>query len=590
MIPSVARSQLFAIVTSAVSTTQPVTAAEAFVQCLVREGVDSAFGIASGYLSPFLDALRRAGLRAITNLHEGAAAFAATGYTLASGRLGVVYAQSGPGVTNAVTGVASAFMDSVPQLLLAAAAPTNLYARDAHQEASGGQFGLDQLDLFRSAAAVRFRPPTAEAMIRCARRAFAAALGQRSTAVLEVGVDLWSQRVAHDDLAPAEYRPASCPIDAAGIDRVAALLRAAQSPVLLVGHRAVHRGSAAELLALCEEQDLPCATVDFAKGAIPEDHPLALGILGSCGHEAAASYFEHADLVIALGTRMSSQTTFDFDATLFPNLVHIDERAEEPGRNLRLALGIVSDVSAVPAALRAAAGKRVARGRADRVQALRAKHGVYRRTTDRAPTTTPAVLTAIREVVPRDVLVVGDSGLTLQYLKHFFPIYAPDGFFNLYSMAPMGSGLPLAIGVQLARPDAPVLCVIGDGGALVHLSELAVAAHYQLPLVVLVINNYGYKQVGDRMARYLNEAFACELPHVDFAAIARACGCDAYSVEDAPAAATAVRTAFERRRPALVEVRVKGDNLFDITPDRIKKWWDRMFANSASSASWPFPR
>jgi len=566
------------------------TAAEAFVQCLLREGVDATFGIASGYLSPLLDAMRRAGLRAVTNLHEGAAAFAAAGYTMASGKLGVVYAQSGPGVTNAVTGVAAAYMDSIPQLLVAAAAPTNLYARDAHQEASGGEFGIDQLDLYRSAAAVRYRPPTGEAMVRCARRAFAAALGQRSTAVVEVGVDLWSQRIAHADLAPTEYRSASRPVDGVGLERVAALLRAAQRPVLLVGHRAVHRGTAAELRALCEEQDLPCATVDFAKGAVPEDHPLSLGVLGSCGHEAAASYFEHADLVIALGTRMSSQTTFDFDSALFPSLVHIDELPEEPGRNLRLELGVVSDLSAVPAALRAAAGKPVQRGRAERVRALREQHGVYRGTTDRAPTTTPAVLTAIREVMPRDTLVVGDSGLTLQYLKHFFPVYAADGFFNLYSMAPMGSGLPLAVGVQLARRDEPVLCVIGDGGALVHLSELAVAAHYELPLIVVVINNEGYKQVGDRMERYLHEAYACALPHVDFTAVARACGCDAYRADDAAAAAAAVRTALERRKPALVEVRVKGDNLFDITPDRIKKWWDRMFANSATSPTWPFPR
>src|SRR5690606_40474978 len=113
-------------------------------------------------------------------------------------------------------------------------------------------------------------------------------------------------------------------------------------------------------------------------------------------------------------------------------------------------------------------------------------------------------------------LVAGDSGLTLQYVKHFFPVYAPDGFYSLYSMAPMGSGLPLAIGVQLARPDDVVLCPIGDGGTLVHLSELAVAAHYQLPVIVVVFNNDGYKQVGDRMENYQGASYGCELPAVDF--------------------------------------------------------------------------
>jgi acetolactate synthase-1/2/3 large subunit len=396
--------------------------------------------------------------------------------------------------------------------------------------------------------------------------------------------------VAHDDLAPAAYRAASTPVDAAGIAEVAALLRAAKSPALLVGHRAVHRGAAAELVALCEEQDVPCATVDFAKGAIPEDHPLALGILGSCGHESAARYFQDADLVIALGTRMSSQTTLDFDPATFPNLVHIDEIAEEPGRNLRLRLGVVSDLSATAGALRAAAGPATRRGSADRVRALREEHRVYGAIVGRPPTSTPAVLAAVREVLPRGTRVTGDSGLTLQYLKHFFPVYAADGFYSLYSLAPMGSGLPLAIGVQVARPDDVVLCVIGDGGALVHLSELAVAAHYGLPLIVLLCNNDGYKQVGDRMERYQTASYGCTLPPVDFLAVARACGCDAYQAHDAESAAAAVRSALARRRASVVEVRVAGDNLFDITPARIKQWWDRMFQNTATSTGWPFPR
>lgn len=560
------------------------------MRSLIREGVDTAFGVAGGYLSAFLDAMRRSGGRVVTNLHEGAAGFAAAGYTMACGKLGVVYTQSGPGVTNAVTGVAAAFMDSVPQLLLATQAPTNLYGRDGHQETTGATFGIDQLDLYRSAAALCLRPPTGDAMIRSARRAFAATQVRRSTAVLEVGADLWMQRVDHDDLAPEQYRPMSSPVDVAAIEQVAALLRAARAPALLVGHRAVHRGTAAELVALCEEQDLPCATVDYAKGAIPEDHALSLGVLGSCGHESAARYFQEADLVIALGTRMSTQTTFDFDAARFPSLVHIDEIAEEPGRNLPLRLGIVSDLPGAVRALRAAAGPPVQRGSAPRVRALRREHHVYVAPGDRPPTSTPAVLAAIREVAPRGTLVTGDSGLTLQYLKHFFPVHAADGFFALYSLAPMGSGLPLGIGVQLARPDEPVLCVIGDGGALVHLSELAVAAHYGLPLVTIVINNDGYKQVGDRMERYQTQAYGCALPPVDFLAAARACGCDAYQAHDAEGAAAAVRTALDRRKAALVEIKVTGDNLFDITPERIRQWWDRMFQSTAGSADWPFPR
>jgi thiamine pyrophosphate-dependent acetolactate synthase large subunit-like protein len=153
----------------------------------------------------------------------------------------------------------------------------------------------------------------------------------------------------------------------------------------------------------------------------------------------------------------------------------------------------------------------------------------------------------------------------------------------------MGSGLPLAIGVQLARPEQPTLCVIGDGGTLVHLSELAVAARYNLPLIVVIANNGSYKQVGDRMERYNSESYACDLPPVDFVAAARACGCDGYLATDDESAAKAVKTALDRRKAAVIDVRVQGDNIFDITPARIKKWWDTVLTSTAP-AQWPFDK
>jgi acetolactate synthase-1/2/3 large subunit len=566
----------------------PVTVAEALVRCLANESVDTVFGVAGGYLQVFLDAMRRGGVKAVTNLHECAAAFSASGYAMASGKLGVVYAQAGPGVTNTLTGISAAFMDSIPLLLLASQAPTGVYARDGHQEVTGATQGIDQLDAFRTATAARYRPPAADSVIRCARRAMASAFGRRLPAALEVAANLLSARVPFDDLPPQAYRSDSAPVDRNGIDRLAELLRRAERPALLIGHRAAHRGLTADLIALCEEQDMPCATVDFAKGAFPEDHPLCLGALGSCGHDSAAAYFESADLVIAIGVRMTFQTTYVYDAKLFRNLVQIDEHPEELGRNFALQLGIVGDIAESVRALCTALGGRIERGSAEIVSQLRQQFRVYEaEPSGRVSTGTPRALAAMREVLPRDTLVVGDSGLTLQYLKHFFPVYAPDGFYNLYSLAPMGSGVPLAIGVQLARPDQVVLCVVGDGGALVHLAELSVATQLQLPIIFAVFNNGGYKQVGDRMERYHEESYACRLPVVDFAAVARACGCDAYRVHDADAARSAVRSALERRRPAVIELMVDGDNLFDITPDRVCEWADRLYDRKADTR-WPF--
>ncbi len=561
------------------------------VRCLMREGVDVAFGIASGYLSGFLQAMRLGGMRSVTNLHEGAAACAASGYAMAGGKLGVVYATGGPGVTNALTGVASAYMDSVPLVLVAGQAPVSQYGRDAHQESTGATFCIDQMDAYRSATSAFYRPPTGDAAIRCFRRAIATSLGDRTSTAVEIAADVMGSQVAFDDLAPSAYRAHSAAVDLAGIDALAALLRKASAPVLVIGHRVLHRGLSADLLALCEEQDLPCATVDYAKGAIPEDHPLALGVLGTSGHESAVSCLRGADLVITLGVRMGTLTTFGFDASLFPHLVQIDEHSEEIGRNFEIQLGIVCDLVQVVRSLRTAlGGTRATRNSAERVRRLREEFHVYvPRPVGRAPTSTPWALSALREVLPRETLVVGDSGLTLQYLKQFFPVYAADGFFCLYSLAAMGSGLPLAIGVQVARPDAVVLCVIGDGGALVHLSELAVAAHNSLPIIFVVMNNGGYKQVSDRMERFQSASYGCQLPTIDFSDVARACGLDGYRVHDHVGVSQAARTALERRKPALIEVMVDGDNLFDITPKRFLEHYEKVHGARAPD-TWPFPK
>ena len=555
-----------------------------------------AFGIASGYLAGLLHAMRLAEMRVVINLHESAAGCAAAGYAMASGKLGVVYAHSGPGVTNALTGLASAYLDSVPLMLIAAQSPIAQYGRDAHQEATGATTCIDQLAALRPAAGAIFRPPDGKAAIRLLRRAIATSLGDRTSTVIEIATDVLTSRVPFEDLAPEQYRAHSAAVDLAGIEQLAAMLRAARAPVLLVGHEAIHRGLTADLLALCEEQDLPCATVDYAKGAIAEDHPLSLGVLGSCGHQSVTAYFQQSDLIISLGARLGTVTSFNFNESLFQHLVQIDENVGEIGRNFRVKLGIVSDVVAAVRALRVALGAhRGKRNSVDTVRRLRDEFAVYVPwPANRPKTSTAWALSALREVLPRETLVVGDSGLTLQYLKHFFPVYSPDGFYCLYGLAAMGAGMPLAVGIQVARPDAVVMCVIGDGGALVHLSELAVAAQNNLPIIFVVVNNGSYKQVSDRMERYQSGSYGCKLPTVDFAAVATGCGVDGYHANDPDSVSRATRTALTRRRPALIEIAVDGDNLFDITSKQILAFLDKAYSRADQTEKapdvWPFPK
>ena len=179
----------------------------------------------------------------------------------------------------------------------------------------------------------------------------------------------------------------------------------------------------------------------------------------------------------------------------------------------------------------------------------------------------------LRRHLPREALVCGDSGLNLQYLKRFFPILAPDSFFCMYGFAAMGSGLPIAIGVQAARPKDMVVSVIGDGGFLVHASELQVIAEQNLPIVVVVLNNAGYQQVAMYMERFADaQAYGCAIQEIDAAKIAEAFGCDGYRARTAAEFSFAVNAAIEKRRPAVIDVKIAGDSLDDLALPGIKEF------------------
>jgi acetolactate synthase-1/2/3 large subunit len=543
------------------------TLADAVVKTLQDEQMEVTFGICGGYLLWLLRAFDQAGVRTIPSRHEGAAAFAAAGYTQASGKIGVVFGQ-GPGVMNMATGVACAYHDSTPMLVLASQAPQDQYGADAHQEATGSNLGVDQIAAFTPMTRAAFRCPTAPSSIRALRRALAIAHAQHGPVMIEIPANLLAERVELDARQPRDYRSVPRAVDPAGIAETVELVANARRPILIIGNRATHRGIAEELRALCEETRLPFAVVDFAKGIIPEDHPLYVGVVGWCGHASTHEALAGADLVIALGVRFDSKATVNYQQRLFPNLVQIDEEAAEIGRNFPVRLGMIADIPATVRALRAELRARGVTGAEPGwIASLHERHRTYDEpiaTEAHEGLRSAAAMHVLRRRLPRQALLVGDSGLNLHYLKRFFPIYQPDGFYCLYGWAAMGSGVPLAIGVQVGRPDDVVVCVIGDGGLLVHAGELQVMAEYKLPIVIVVLNNAGYHSVRAYMSRFMNTDYGCGIDEIDAARIAASFGCDGYTARSPQELADAVDAAVERRRPAVIDVKVSGDRLEDV--------------------------
>ena len=542
------------------------TLVDAVVRTLQAERTDTVFGICGGYLFWLLRELDRAGIRNLPSRHEGAAAFSAAAYAQASGRIGVVIAQ-GPGATNTLTGLASAYTDSTPMLVFASQAPQDSYSADAHQEASGSNHGVDQLPMFAAVTQMTLRPPSATSALRSLRRALAIAHIERGPVMVEIAANLFKQEVSWEPLEPLQYRAEPQRVDVAGIEEAAELIAKAENPVLVVGNRASHRGIAADVQELCELGKLPLVTTDYAKGIVPEDHALCLGVLGLSGHPGPLSYLTSADLVITIGARLDSKATLNYRRELFKNLIQIDEISSELGRNFPLRLGILGDIPASVRALRdALRTKKITRPVEQRIEQSRREHRAYHEPieTEADALRTPHALQVLREHLPREALVCGDSGLNLQYLKRFFPILAPDGFYCFYGFAAMGSGIPIAIGVQVARPDDVVVLVIGDGGFLVHPGELQVMAEYGLPIVCVVLNNAGYQQVAMYGDRYIGTTYGCPIQEIDAAKIAESFGCDGYCVRTPSELAAAVDAAVAKRRPAVIDVKVVGENLDDL--------------------------
>ena len=276
----------------------------------------------------------RKGLPTVESRHESAACFMAAGYAMATGKIPVVYTACGPGTSNALTGIASAYMNSTPMVLIASQGSRDGYGRDMHQESHGVHRSMDQIDIFRTVSPLTVRPPSAESAVRMVRNALTTATLRRAPVVVELASDLLAETLDFEDLPSVTSRCYVDTVDQHGVEAIVDLLRKAERPALLVGDSAVHVGISAEIVALCEEQEIACTYVNYAKGTIPEDHPLCLGVLGGAGHESAREYLSSSDLILSVGARLTELATFCWNESVFPNLVQIDSDPAELGRCL----------------------------------------------------------------------------------------------------------------------------------------------------------------------------------------------------------------------------------------------------------------
>ncbi|MBI3077364.1 MAG: thiamine pyrophosphate-binding protein [Deltaproteobacteria bacterium] len=542
-----------------------MTGAELTVRFLAAAGVRYAFGVSSTTTLDILDALHAQGeVTYLSARHEHGAAAMADGYARATGSLAACLVQGGPGACNVVCGVASAFKDSVPLLVIAGEEESWRLPRD-------GRHIVDLLSLFRPITKWAVRAPTAGELPRSLRQALTATVSGRPGPVF-VGIpkDVQQAAVEGNDPGPGPltlplHRPSPSRKE---VEAAVALLLEARAPVVLAGGGAVSSGAGEALRGLVERLRLPVLTTGMGRGILPEDHPCALGPVGQMGSETASGALASADLILALGARFSDTATLNW--TLIPQGARIIQVEIDPARlgvPYPAALAMSGDILAFLEALQTEMDHRGARpglGWENRTGELKRawekEQAALFADVPRGGRVRPDQLVkALMEGLDPDALLCVGAGQHTSFFSKL-PVKGPRRYLHSTGLASMGFAFPAALGAKLAFPRRQVVALVGDGDFAMTLGELETACRCGLGVGVVVFNNMGFLGIKDHQRqRYGGRYIGVDLTNPDFAALAASFGAEGRRVSREAELEGALKEVGLGQKPTVVEILLDGE-------------------------------
>jgi acetolactate synthase-1/2/3 large subunit len=545
-----------------------LTGAQVLWEALVREGVTEVFGYPGGAILPAYDAMLGFPIRHILVRHEQGATHMADGYARASGKVGVAIATSGPGATNMVTGIATAMMDSSPIVCITGQVGSKLIGSDAFQE-------TDITGITLPITKHNYLVTRAEDIAPAIFEAFAVARSGRPGPVLvDITKDAqqsscevdWAAAVPH----LTETLDEALPGDADYHDAVE-LINNAERPLILAGHGIMQSNAERDVLLLAERAQMPIAVTLLGLGGVPASHPLNLGMMGMHGESFVNNAIQQADLLIALGMRFDDRVTGNLK-TYAPGArkIHVDIDRAELNKNVRVDVAIAKD-------LRAALGEwlplvkpgdRQAWLRA--IDALKGDSAVrdIQNLPDNGHLYAAHVINDLWRLTGGDAVVVTDVGQHQMWEAQYYKHERSRSLITSGGLGTMGFALPAAIGAKIARPDAEVWVVVGDGGFQMTMCELATVVQEGLDVNVAIINN-GYLGMVRQWQEFFYEKRYAATPLIgpDFAKLAQSFGIDARAVAKRADVADAVQAARRSRRAALIDFQVEQeDSVFPMVP------------------------
>jgi acetolactate synthase-1/2/3 large subunit len=540
-----------------------LTGAQIVIESLIAEGVDVIFGYPGGAILPTYDALLDSKIKHVLVRHEQGAAHMAEGYARVTGKPGVVMVTSGPGATNAVTGIADAYMDSTPVVMLSGQVSTSLIGNDAFQEA-------DIVGITRPCSKHNYLVKDIRDLARIIKEAFyIAGSGRPGPVIVDLPKDI--QQAEHTFKFPETvelrgYKP-TVRGNPRQIERAVEAIENSERPLFYVGGGVQWSGAAPELQQLARGLGIPVTETLMALGSMPASDPLRLGMLGMHGSYGTNTAVCNTDCLIAVGARFDDRVTGRL-ANFAPKaetIIHVDIDPSSISKNVKVDIPIVGDIKHVLTDMLS-----VVKGR----EGIAKRHAVWQKWVEqihrwhkekplyengkRADHITPMqVIGELYNLTKGECIVATDVGQHQMWVAQLFPFERPRSFLTSGGLGTMGYGLPAGIGAKFAAPDREVVVVTGDGSIQMNIQELGTAVEYGIDIKVVILNNYFLGMVRQWQEKFYNERYSYSAMSVpNFVKLAEAYGAHGFRIEKPEELAKTMKEAFATRGPVLIDIAI----------------------------------
>lgn len=533
-----------------------LTGADIVIECLLEQGVDTVFGYPGGTILNVYDSLYhyRDRINHVLTSHEQGASHAADGYARATGKVGVCMATSGPGATNLVTGIATAYMDSVPLVAITANVGVPLLGKDSFQE-------VDITGVTMPITKHNYIVKDVESLAPTIRKAFQIAKeGRPGPVLVDITKDVTAAKCEYHHQKPEKIERRSYTYPTSTLKEAIEMIEKSEKPFVFVGGGVVRSNASQELREFVEKIDAPVTDSLMGKGAFDGTNPRYTGMLGMHGTKTSNLGVSNCDLLVAIGVRFSDRVIGNAQKfARHAKIIHIDVDEAEINKNVNVDLGIVGDAKSVLNALNLLLKQQ---NHSQWLKEIRALKEQYPLSYDSNKLTGPYVIEQIEALTDNNAIICTEVGQNQMWAAQYYHFKRPSQLITSGGLGTMGYGLGASIGVKYGKPDQYVFNIAGDGCFRMNMNELATASRYQVPIIEVILNNHVLGMVRQWQTLFYGKRYSATVldDKVDFCKTAEGLGCKAIRVTKKEEVAPAILEAMDSQGPVVIECMIEEDD------------------------------